>query len=81
MENDIWILDVNIIHHVGCFTILASTLRSDEAVISRANKRRVQHGFIRLSGASKLLCSSIQLRVGPVSGSRQESATAGPPAG
>lgn len=78
MENDIWILDVNIIHHVGCFAILASTLRSDEAVISRANKRWVQHGFIHLSGASKLLCSSIQPRAGPVSGSGQELAIAGP---
>lgn len=38
MENDIWILDVNIIHHVGCFAILASTLCSDEAVISRARE-------------------------------------------
>lgn len=38
MENDIWILDVNIIHHVGCFAILASTLCSDKAVISRASE-------------------------------------------
>jgi len=37
MENDIWILDVNIIHHVGRFAVLASTLCSDEAVISRAD--------------------------------------------
>lgn len=47
MENDIWILDVNIIHHVGCFAILASTLRSDEAVFSRADAWWVQRGFIQ----------------------------------
>lgn len=55
MENDIWILDVNIIYHVGCFAVLASSPCSAEAVISRANEWWVQHGFIQIYLSSVLL--------------------------
>lgn len=48
MENDIWILDVNIIYHVGCFAVPASSPCSAEAVISKANEWWVQHGLTQI---------------------------------